>query len=270
MKNDRMNLSYSKITTLQDCPRRFFYSYILQLEEEPMAVNYGDLGSRAHLVLEEFYQYIDLDAPDIEKNFNDVLGILYHKHFSDGIVDIKGNMAIGIKNFCNREIKRFNELKDKNLFKPRYSEIALECDICGWHFRGRLDAVYTNPDKTLKLCDYKFTGSNKISAPQEVQAVIYIEMMKQKYDIDINKYYFWFLRHGMGKTGRGYEKVINVTPEIKNNVYDIINHSGEIIEAGEYKRKDKYDFFCTNFCQFYGTCIAEELGIDFEDDEFED
>jgi len=167
MKKNRMNLSYSKLTTLQDCPRRFFYSYILQLEEGPMPINYGDLGSRAHLVLEDFYKRINMKAPDIEKEFNDVLGKLYHRHF-EGIIDVKGNMAIGVKNFCNREIKRFNGLENKNLFKPRYSEIALEADICGWHFRGRLDAVYTNLDKTLKLVDYKFTGSNSIKLPQQI------------------------------------------------------------------------------------------------------
>lgn len=264
MKN-KMPLSYSKLTTLQDCPRRFFYSYILKLDEEPQAINYGDLGSRAHLVLEEFYKYINIEANDIEKEFNEILGQLYHKHFR-GINDHKGNMAIGVKNFCTREIKRFNSLENKDLFMPRYNEIALEADIAGEHFRGRLDAVYTNPDGTLKLVDYKFTGSNSIKLPQEIQACIYVEMMEQQLNVYTDKYFFWFLRHGMGKTGRGFEKVIDVTDDLRQKVEDLIIDSAGIIEKGEYKVKSDWNnFFCQNFCGYYGICLSENLGWDIED-----
>lgn len=257
-----MNLSYSKLTTLTDCPRRFFYTYILKLDEEPQAINYGDLGSRAHLVLEEFYRYVNIEVDDIEKEFNGVLGKLYHKHFR-GITDVKGNMAIGVKNFCNREITRFNSLENKDLFMPRYSEIALEANIAGQFFRGRLDAVYNHPDGKLRLTDYKFTGSNKISTPQEIQSVVYVEMMEQKLNVYADRYYFWFLRHGMGKTGRGFEKVVDVTDDLRQKVEDIIIDSADIIEKGEYKVKPEFgDFFCQNFCGYYGTCLAENLGID--------
>ena len=263
-----MNLSYSKVTTLQDCPRRFFYSYILKLEEEPQVINYGDLGSRAHIILEDFYKQVNMETDDIEKEFNSVLGKLYHRHF-EGIMDPKGNFARGVRNFCSREIVRYNNLENKDLFKPRYSEIALEANIAGQHFRGRLDAVYTNPDGTLKLVDYKFTGSNAIKMPQQIQAVIYIEMMKQRFNIKIDEYYFWFMRHGMGKTGRGFEKVINVTNEMKKEVFDIIKDSAKTIEIGEYKKKDNFDFFCSNFCGYYGVCMDEMLGIS-DDFKFED
>ena len=256
-----MNLSYSKLTTLQDCPRRFFYQYILRLEEEPQAIPYGELGSRAHLVLEDFYKYINIDTDNIEKEFNNVLGKLYHKHFQ-GINDPKGNFARGVKNFCNREITRYNSLENKEIFMPRYSEIALEADIAGEHFRGRLDAVYTNPDGTLKLVDYKFTGSNSVKLPQQIQAVIYIEMMEQKLGVYCDKYHFWFMRHGMGPTGRGFEKVIDVTDKMKNEIFNLIEDSAGIIEKGEYDVKPGFgDFFCQNFCGFYGTCLGENLGI---------
>lgn len=264
--NNKINLSYSKIVTLYDCPRRFYYQYIARVDEELMPVNYGDLGSRAHQVLEDFYKYINIETDNIEKEFNNVLAKLYHKYFQ-GINDVKGNMAIGVKNFCNHEIVRFNELEDKSLFMPRYSELPLECDICGYHFRGRLDVVYTNPDGSLKLLDYKFTGSNKISTPQEVQACIYIEMMEQKMNVYEDKYFFWFLRKGMGPTGRGYEKVIDVTDTLRQKVEDIISDSADIIEKGEYNVKPGAgDYFCCNFCSFGGRCLEERMGWDVEDD----
>jgi len=97
-----VNLSYSKLTTLRDCPKRFFFEYVLKLDREPQVIDYGDLGSRAHLILEEFYKYVDLDADNITKEFNGVLGNLYHKHFR-GIQDPKGSFAKGVRNFCNRK-----------------------------------------------------------------------------------------------------------------------------------------------------------------------
>jgi len=170
-------------------------------------------------------------------------------------------MATGIQNFCNREVKRFNSLKDKDLFMPRYSEIALEADIAGEHFRGRLDAVYNHPDGKLRLTDYKFTGSNKIGVPQEIQSVVYVKMMEQKLDIHSDKYYFWFMRHGLGKTGRGFEKIVDVDKALKLKIYDIIEESAGIIEKGEYSVKSNSDdFFCRNFCPYYGTCMGEEMG----------
>ena len=39
----------------------------------------------------------------------------------------------------------------------------------------------------------------------------------------IDEYYFWFLRHGMGKTGRGFEKVIDVTDELRLKVENLID-----------------------------------------------
>lgn len=218
------------------------------------------MGSRGHLVLEEFYKYINIEANDIEKEFNGVLGKLYHKHFR-GINDPKGNFARGVKNFCSREITRYNSLQDKNIFMPRYSEIALEADIAGEHFRGRLDAVYTNPDGSLKLVDYKFTGSNSIKLPQQIQAVIYIEMMEQKLNVYCDKYYFWFMRHGMGPTGRGFEKVIDVTDEMKDEIFSLIEDSAGIIEKGEFKQKDNFDFFCSNLCGYSGICLEERMGV---------
>lgn len=258
MKKDKMNLSYSKLTCLQDCPRRFLYEYILRLDAEPQAIDYGDLGSRAHLVLEDFYRCINIEVDNIEEEFNTTLGSLYHKHF-DGITDHRGNMAAGVKNFCNREIKRYNSLEDKSIFMPRYNEIALEADIAGQHFRGRLDAVYINPDGSLKPVDYKFTGSNGVKVPQEIQAVIYIDMLEQQLNIECNDYFFWFMRHGMGPTGRGFEKMVNVTDDLKAKVYNIVEESAEIIEKGEFTMKPTFDFFCTNLCGYQGICLSEML-----------
>ena len=254
-----MNLSYSKLTTLRDCPKRFFFEYILKLDREPQIINYGELGSRAHLILEEFYKYVDLDADNITKEFNGVLGNLYHKHFR-GIQDPKGSFANGVKNFCNREIKRYDSLEDKSTFMPRYVELPLETEIAGQYFRGRLDVVYINPDGTLKPCDWKFTNSNAIKEPQEIQSSIYIIMLEQQMNISCDKYYFHFLKHGTGKTGRGFEKVINVTEELKDKLRDIITESAEIIEKGEFEPKIQLDYFCSHFCPYYGMCMDELMG----------
>lgn len=236
------------------------------MEEEPQVINYGDLGSRAHLVLEEFYKYVNINADDIDKEFNGILTKLYYKHFRD-INDVKGNMAIGIRNFCNRETQRFKSLEDKDLFMPRYSELSLDADIAGEHFRGRLDAVYNHPDGNLRLIDYKFTGSNKIGLPQEIQAVIYVEMMEQKLNIYCDKYFFWFMRHGLGPTGRGFEKIINVDDTLRSKVEDIVIDCAGIIEKGEYNTGDNFgSYFCTHFCPYYGTCLEEEMGWNDGDD----
>jgi len=253
-------LSYSKLTCLRDCERRFFFEYVLRLDREVQVIDYGLLGSKAHLILEEFYQYVNLDADDITKEFNGVLGSLYHKHFQE-VQDPKGSFARGVRNFCSREIKRYNSLEDKSIFQPRYIELPLETDISGQHIRGRLDAVYINPDDlSLLPTDFKFTNQNSIKEPQEIQATIYVIMLEQQLNIYCDKYYFWFMKHGLGPTGKGFEKIVNVTEELKDKVRDIITESAEIIEKGEFEPKIQLDYFCSHFCPYYGMCMDELLG----------
>jgi len=143
---------------------------------------------------------------------------------------------------------------------PRYVELPLETEIAGQYFRGRLDVIYTNPDGTLKPVDYKFTNQNSIKEPQKIQAAIYIIMLEQQMNISCNDYYFWFMKHGTGPTGRGFEKIITVDDELKDKLRDIITESAEIIEKGEFEPKIQLDFFCSHFCPYYGMCMDELLG----------
>ena len=248
-------MTYSRLTGYQNCPRSFYYQYVLKLKPEPTYPDYGGMGSAAHKVLEDFNNLVSIPTDNPKRDFNMLIGELYKREFGT-VKDYRGNMAKGLQNFCRFEVERYDRLGDKSLFKPRYNEISVKGSINGVEFIGRLDAIYQMEDGAIIPVDYKFTSSNQIKNPQRVQAAIYSLMCKNTLGMEFSEFQFWFLRHeNMIKKVEINDKLID---DLSNQVEDVVNK----IENLEFEPKAGEDFFCQNLCGFYDLCMSEkEAGL---------
>lgn len=247
------HLTHSRMCTYDQCPKKYFYEYILKLTPEPQYPEYGLLGSKAHKVLEEFYTYVTIPCDPIEE-FDSLIGRLYLHEFSD-IVDYRGNMLAGIKNFLKMEVLRYDVLVNKELFAPKYNELYLKSEIAGIKFSGRIDAIYENPDEKLNMVDFKFTNKNTIGADQVQQATIYLILLKNVMDIDIDVFEFWFLRHSPHKKAVKQVKITNDhIKTVEHKVYNVLRE----IEKMNFPRKQSY--LC-RFCGYEGICCEEQAGL---------
>jgi RecB family exonuclease len=235
--------------TFSQCPKKYFYEYILKLKAEPQYPAYGDLGSRAHKVLEDFYRYVTIPC-DPESNFNDLLGRLYVHEFAD-VEDYKFNMHTGLLNFLRMEIDRYDSLEDKYLFVPKYNELYIKSEIDGIKFSGRIDAIYEDQDGKLTMVDFKFTNKNTVGADQKQQATIYTILLKNSMDIDVDFSEFWFLRHSPYKRA---VKQVKITNELIKNVERKVYNTLQEIEEMNFPRKQSY--LC-RFCGYEGICLTE-------------
>jgi len=245
------HLTHSRMMTYEQCPKRYWYEYVLKLTPEPQYPAYGTLGSKAHKVLEDFYNHVTIPCNPTEE-FDSLIGRLYEHEFSD-IEDYQRNMITGLLNFLELEIDRYNNLDDKEIFIPKYNELYIKSEIAGIPFSGRIDAIYQNPDRSLVAVDYKFTGSNSIGKEQKQQACIYAILLKKELEINFDSFDFWFLRHKnkVIKSVKINEKLIN---DVNKKVYNISNQINEM----NFPRKP--DYLC-RFCGYESMCLTERSEI---------
>ena len=244
------HLTHSRMCTYEDCPKHYFYSYVLNLTPEPKYPEYGKLGSKAHSVIENFYKNVTIPC-DPEHYFDHLIGKLYEYEFRD-IVDYKKNMIGGLLNFLEMETKRYNNLEDKELFIPKYNELYIKSEINGIKFSGRVDAVYEKPDGSLVAVDYKFTSSNSIGNTQKQQATIYAILLDEELGVNFSEFEFWFLRHKKAtiKSVKITDKLINSTRQNVKVIEGKINNMA-------FSRKPSW--LCA-YCEYQSLCLSEQAG----------
>lgn len=245
------HLTHSRMMTYDQCPKKYFYEYVLKLKAEPQYPAYGDLGSRAHKVLEDFYRYVTIPC-DPEPHFNDLLGRLYVHEFAD-TEDYKFNMHRGLLIFLDMEIERYNDLEDKELFIPKYNELYLKSKIGDVPFSGRIDAIYEELDGLLLGVDYKFTSKNSVGKEQKQQACIYAILLEKELGITFNEFAFWFLRHKNKAI-----KTVKITNKLISDVHQKVYNALQEIERMNFQCKQSW--LC-RYCGYESICLEEQAGI---------
>ena len=162
--------SVSSINTYLDCPKKYFYQYILHLspeinEEEEIQddEHYAEWGTIIHYALEKYVQ----DVIDNKQHFPFSTMEMYFDEKQNELIDNANESTINIKkerlhnyyneliktpadNFCRVEMNIPDEEKDGR----KYIEIE------GINFGGKIDRIDDNKDGTYTIYDYK-TGINK-------------------------------------------------------------------------------------------------------------
>jgi CRISPR/Cas system-associated exonuclease Cas4 (RecB family) len=221
---------------------------VIKLAAEPQYPMYGELGSRAHAVIEHFYKNVTVPCAP-EEHFDDLIGRLYLHEFS-AIEDYKKNMIGGLLNFLDMEITRYYGLENKELFVPKYNELYIKSEINNIPFSGRVDAVYEKPDGTLVGVDYKFTSSNSIGDTQKQQATIYAILLEKELGIHFDSFEFWFLRHKKRTI-----KSIKITDKTISDVNKKVKVVEQLIDSMSFNRKPSW--LC-RYCDYQGICLEEQ------------
>ena len=233
--------------TYEQCPKKYFYEYILRLTPEPQCPDYGNLGSRAHKVLEEFYRHVTIPCDPIEE-FDSLIGRLYEHEF-ESIVDYRRNMITGLTNFLKMEIDRYNNLENKDYYIPKYNELYIKSEIVGIKFSGRIDVVYYDSDGELMATDFKFTNRNNIGDEQKQQAAIYTILLEKELGIKFNEFSFLFLRH---KKPIKKVKITNSLIKMLNQkIYNISQNIDNMI----FPRRQNW--LC-RYCGYESICLEEQ------------
>ncbi|MCK4589939.1 MAG: PD-(D/E)XK nuclease family protein [Nanoarchaeota archaeon] len=260
--------SPSSIILYRQCPRKYYYKYIVGLPESPSI--HLVRGKIAHEVLEHFF---DIDTNDINmQNYelklkeivqNDLLKYWqkYDQQLKSlGLVDDKLKFYFQetmmmllnwLESFFNK-IKSFDSLSFKEIFKkltPLREQHFLSKEL---NVQGFIDTIEQH-DNEIHIMDYKTSSHFDMSEDYRLQLGIYALLYQYKYKRTPHKAGIYFLRYK--------PKYIKVDKDLLNyaqmEIRSIhINTASQDIK--DYPKKEsglcKYS---SGQCDFYDFCFKK-------------
>lgn len=169
-----MRMSKSKVLLYSQCPRKFQFRHILKIPE-PMHPA-ARIGIDVHDICDKFFDKIDLNTKNAEEHFVQVI-----KQMTP--IDACEKMILYLTNFCNYEIKRFNEMEDKTNYIPKFREV--EFNMKEHNIKGFVDRIDKTPEGYV-LLDYK-TGVPKNMREHMYELSLYAKGVEEEKGIKIAK-----------------------------------------------------------------------------------
>ncbi|MBR9675570.1 PD-(D/E)XK nuclease family protein [Candidatus Woesearchaeota archaeon] len=259
-ENNRVQ-SASSIKTLKQCPRKYYYRYVEEIQEETNI--YAIRGKAAHRALEEFFSLNTEQLETISKQTNRVstLKAVIRNQFDDAwkelsqeIETIDLNQAL-IKQYHDETISMLMDYVEEtaNQITGGFVEgfeaqkpIRIEEEIISEDLgvRGFIDVQRKDGDDLIVL-DYK-TSSRMGLEEHLLQLGIYALLIKDKHGKIPEKVGVIFLKHA-GKT-----QTINVTQEMLRGVINEIRAAHKKTQSRE---KSDYNKIYGPLCKWnYGQC----------------
>jgi len=188
--------SPSSINTYKQCPRKYFYQYIEELETSPSI--HLIRGKIAHSVLEDFFK---LDINKISKNYDFEFKIILHdllgQHWRAakeelstlGLTDSKVNFYLEetkqmIQFWLLDLLQNLNCLVKENSLANAFDTLRprTELYLCSKKHgvQGYIDAVH-EIDGKIKLIDYKTSKRDHINDAYRLQLAIYALLYEEEY-----------------------------------------------------------------------------------------
>jgi ATP-dependent helicase/nuclease subunit B len=161
--------SASSVNTYLNCPMKFYYQYVLGLEEKTDLLGEteaADVGTFCHDLLEEAFKPFIGRKPEIDPRFTKAFFELFEKRFttaferkmrSDSFM-LKEILSLRLRNFLEKEAQRGVKTVI-SLEQERREALPLDCGI--FNFTYRIDRIDLLEDESLLVIDYK-TGSTDL------------------------------------------------------------------------------------------------------------
>ncbi|MBI4178070.1 PD-(D/E)XK nuclease family protein [bacterium] len=146
---DRMGLSYSKMSSYENCPMAYKKLYIDKVGTKPKW--FFSIGHTVHQTMEEFYMY---DGPLAEPSLSWLLK-LYHEHWIGRGYDSKQHEE-ETKREAEGWMRNYYDKYVKGKFRRAYAvEEYFELPLGRHVIIGYIDRLEQNDDGTVSLYDYK-------------------------------------------------------------------------------------------------------------------
>lgn len=259
--------SPSSIKTYKQCPRKYYYAYVLGLEQPPNV--HTVRGNIAHSVLEHFF---DIDNTMITMDdYGPHLKLIMQKlllkewqEYKEELDKVKLTQDQQIKYFEETLLMLFNwlELFCKKLeqkegtFQERFKQLTPQREIMyvseKHHVRGIIDAI-ENDGETVRLMDYKTSSSQEIDE-HLLQLGIYSLLYYDKHGVMPKQVGIYFLK--------GKESLMEVDEELIEMARKEIQHVHDNTQSREIHSYEKKPSplckWSTGQCAFFDICKPRE------------
>ena len=269
--------SPSSINVYNQCPRKYYYQYILKLETSTNI--HLVRGNIAHTVLEDFYSQ---DIANVNmKNYETMLKVKIQelliktwKDYEEKLTQLKLSQDVltfyfeetllMLTNWADKfiaKVKSFDNLSFKEIFEKltpirEQHYISKELSV-----RGFIDAI-EDRDGKVQIMDYKTSKRFELSPSYKRQLGIYALLYKQKHGVSPAKVGIYFLKD-RGK----YEYTLDVDEELLEQAKKEINHVHEKTKSDNIedylKNITPLCKWSTGQCDFYDICFKQKSIKDY-------
>lgn len=214
-------LSYTQVSTYEECALKYKYSYVLKIPTPPSAsLSYG---SSIHDTLRDFHNKLrfenNVEESDLmhmfEKNWQP-LGYLDAEHRNQSF---KEGQAL---------LHRYYEKNKDSKIKPKFIEQAFNVKIDGVRFYGRIDRIDELEDGSVEIIDYK-TGKSKTQkeVDKDDQMSFYAIAAKEALNLNPTKLTLYFVEDDLklsttrteDQLQQKKEEVVEVIQKIKTGEF---------------------------------------------------
>jgi len=203
--------SPSSINTFRNCPRKYYYHYILGLDTKPTI--HTIRGNIVHSVLEDFFNIELEDIENFNAKFEEILFNLFNYYWMEKLESLKGlGLENGeVKTFYNESLfmlnnfaanfskKIMNELKNNLSLRDAFNKIRPKTEVYyvsdTYKIQGYIDAIHDFSGDVV-LMDYKTSKSGSITPEYMLQLGLYALMYQEKHNILPKKVGIYFLASG--------------------------------------------------------------------------
>lgn len=260
--------SPSSINLYKQCPRKYFYQYILKLPTRPSI--HLIRGFIVHEILEEFFK-IDINSLDkvsykygfrsyVMSKLAKLWGNNKNKLLKLGLttddlehyyVDSQQMLNNFIESFSEKLGNKFKETNDlEKAFKQLTPIVEEEIKNQDLQVRGFIDAIYDTEDEVV-IIDYKTSKKDDMTPEYRLQLGIYALLYKRKYNKTPSRVGINFLKFG--------ERMIDVDQVLLDEAKTEILFVHEMTKSdaiSDYPKKESG--LCkwhSGQCDFYNDCI---------------
>jgi len=262
--------SPSSINTYKQCPRKYYYRYLLNLPTLPSI--HLARGKITHSVLEDFFS-IEVSSLSNE-NFLFELNIIMHeifkKYWKDHLPKLRMFDLSQVQlDFYNQETMEmldgwFDDFKSKiieksktttikDAFKSLIPEREVQYLNEEYGVQGYIDAIYRSDNEVI-LMDYKTSKKKHISDEYYLQLAIYAFLYKLKHKQLPTKVGIHFLKHG--------EELIDADESLVNYAQEeveLIHIKTESKDMADYPKKPSpLCKWATGQCDYYDICFKQK------------
>lgn len=245
-------ISYNQIRQYQTCPKKYYYSYIDNIQTPVNSKIY--LGIIYHSAIEYFFKK-KADGIIIEKEKLISIFLDYFRNTEDRIEVIWENEKNkpDTKNRGMAFITYFyNEFS--NRIEPFLIEEEMETELedLGIKLKGIPDLI----EKDFSITDFKTTTAkwSKSRINQSLlQMIIYKYLFEKHYGKVNNKLKFRIVYAKDASNVKHQELIINSRDITYHKMFEIIKHTAEQISLQRYPKKE--GFYC-RFCEYKSICLS--------------
>jgi len=230
------NASYSpsKLKCYEDCPRKYYYQYVLGIPD--VQKTFFELGTLVHAVIEQITRKIREGETTTTEEALKLLDSMW----KPSVYKTKEKERQD-REEAEKMMRDFMAHQQQKTTSIAEIERYIELDLDGRKIKGKVDRIDDN-GKTLEVIDYK-TSKTKTSKPQlkkDFQMALYWLGAEKALGKPVTQVGHWYLREDR-------EWMIDMTPKELQEVLERAKEIIESVEAGSFPATPEYQT-----CQWCG------------------